>query len=53
MINVYDRNLDALSNYKYLCMLSNQVEIINDITVYKNYIISKYGKNYIKTFKLG
>lgn len=52
MINVYDRNLDELSNYKYLCMLSNQVEIINDITVYKNYIISKYGKNYIKTFKV-
>lgn len=50
MINIYDRTLDEVANYKYYCMLSNNVEIITNIEPYENYI-NKYGKNYINNFR--
>ncbi len=51
MINIYDRTLDELANQKYLCMLSNNVNIITDISYYNNYIIAKYGEHYIEQFR--
>ena len=52
MINIYDRTLDDIANYKYYCMLTNNVEIITDIKPYKDYIINKYGKNYINLYRM-
>lgn len=51
MINIYDRTLDEIANYKYYCMLTNHVDIITNIEPYKNYIINKYGENYIDSFR--
>ena len=34
-------------------MLENNVKIIIDCSKYIDYVKQKYGKNYIKTFKVG
>lgn len=51
MINPYDRKYDDLYNCKYYCMLTNNVNIITDISLQKTYVENKYGKNYVKQFK--
>ena len=52
MINPYDSNMNDLFNAKYKCMLENNVNIITDCKKYLNYVNEKYGKSYIKNFKI-
>ena len=52
MVCYYDRNKDDLYEAKHQCMIKNNVQIITDISLYKNYIIKHYGKNYLKQFKI-
>ena len=52
MICPYNNKYNELYNYKYYCMLANNVNIITDITLQKLYVKSKYGKDYVKQFKL-
>ena len=47
------KNKESLEHYKYKCMLENNVKIIIDCSKYIDYVKQKYGKNYIKTFKVG
>ncbi len=39
-------------NAKYQCMLKNNVKIITDIKDILKYIQIKYGKDYLKSFKI-
>ena len=39
-------------NEKYKCILKNNIKIITDCTEYLNYIKQKYGKNYLKQYKI-
>lgn len=47
------KNKESLEHYKYKCMLENNVKIIIDCSKYIDYVKQQYGKNYIKTFKVG
>ena len=52
MVCYYDRNKDDLYEAKHQCMIEHNVQIITNISLYKNYIIKHYGKNYLKQFKI-
>lgn len=42
---------NGLYEAKHQCMLNNNIKIITDYSEYENYIIKKYGKDYISTFR--
>lgn len=43
---------NTLENAKLNCMLQNNVAIITDCSIYLNYVKAKYGKNFLKNFKV-
>lgn len=53
LLNNMKKNKESIEHYKYKCMLENNVKIIIDCSKYIDYVKQKYGKNYIKTFKVG
>lgn len=51
MINPYDSSLNNLFEAKHQCMIKNNVKIITDCTEYIDYVLQKYGNDYLKQFK--
>ena len=51
LINPYDSSLSELYKAKQNCMIKNNVNIITDISLYKDYVENKYTKDFIKLFK--
>lgn len=53
MINPFDRTKDDFINAKYQCMLNNNVIVLRekDMANIIDYINSKYGSKYLKSFK--
>lgn len=54
--NSYELNkmitlVESQEHYKYLCMINNNVKIIDDCTLYVDYVNSKYGKELLKKCK--
>lgn len=52
MINPYNKHDNGYAEAKHQCMIEHNVKIITDITEYKNYVDSKYGKKFIKSCKV-
>ena len=46
------QNVHSKEYYKYLCMLSHNVHIIDDVNKYISYVKDKYGKHYLHQFKI-
>lgn len=55
MVCPYDHNYDGLYEAKHQCMIKNNVIILKykEYMKYVKYINEKYGKNYIKQYKIG
>lgn len=53
MVCPFDHSLDGLYNAKYQCMKKNGIKVWgkSDLDFALNYIIEKYGSNYLKQFK--
>ena len=51
LINPYDNSLSELYKAKQNCMIKNNVDIITDISLYKDYVEKKYTKDFIKLFR--
>lgn len=52
MCNPFNNKQDKLYEAKHQCMIRNNVEIITDISLYKNFVENNYSKDYIKNFKV-
>lgn len=54
MVCPYDHNYDGLYEAKHQCMLKNNVIILKykEYVKYVKYVNEKYGKNYIKQYKI-
>ncbi len=50
MINPYNEEQNDRYEAKHQCMIENHVEIITDYKKFIDYIVEKYGKNYLKQF---
>lgn len=54
MINPFDRSLDGIAQAKYICGLEHNVIFLKDkdFMNIRNYINSKYSKEYIESFRI-
>lgn len=54
MIDKLNSNKNYIAKAKYECMLKHNIIIFNskEIKQYLNYVSNKYGKNYLKSFKI-
>ena len=54
MVCPYDHNYDGLYEAKHQCMLKNNIIILKykEYVKYVKYVNEKYGKNYIKQYKI-
>lgn len=54
MCNPFNHELDALFEAKHQCGLKNNVTFLReaDLKVQVNYVVSKYGKNFIESLKI-
>ena len=51
MINPFDRSQDDLYEAKYQCMKKNGVIVVSDFSEYFDYVLNKYGEDYINSIR--
>ena len=47
--NPFNAELNDIAKAKYECALKNNVKVISDCSKYKEYVVDKYGKKFIKS----
>jgi len=51
MVCPYNHKFDGLMEAKHQCMLKNNVTILTDCSIYFDYIIVTYGKDFLNNFR--